>query len=43
MTIDIEVREMPSRIPQLGEEAERLPYIPAANAASISTLQSVSQ
>ncbi|WP_245350758.1 cytochrome P450 [Bradyrhizobium sp. UFLA03-84] len=43
MTIDIEVREMPSRIPQLGEEAERLPYIPAASAASISTLQSVSQ
>ena len=43
MTIDIEVREMPSRILHLGEEAERLPYIPSASAASISTLQSVSQ
>ncbi|NEU96765.1 cytochrome P450 [Bradyrhizobium sp. UFLA 03-164] len=43
MTIDIEVREMPSRILHLGEDAERLPYIPSASAASISTLQSVSQ
>ncbi|MGN1290719.1 MAG: cytochrome P450 [Bradyrhizobium sp.] len=43
MTIDIEVREVRSRVPQLGEEAARLPYIPSASAASISTLQSVSQ
>ena len=42
MTIDIEVREVRSRIPQLGGEAARLPYIPPVGAASISTLQPVS-
>lgn len=43
MTIDIEVREIRPSILHLGEEAERLPYIPPVGAASISTLQSVSQ
>ncbi|WP_229192869.1 cytochrome P450 [Bradyrhizobium brasilense] len=43
MTIDIEIREMRPRIPHLGDEAGHLPYIPTVGAASISTLQSVSQ